>query len=145
MSRLTQRVTAVWTTVKCPRCGAQIDPDTLTTAELAANIPEQPEGKRWSFVWTPPRGDFCPDCDFPMSKYFGRLKWIRTLSVGVAAIILFVTLQIIGSMARFGEAYTVTMQVLVLAAGAVALVGMAGVIVGGKHKTVRASDFSKPG
>jgi hypothetical protein len=144
MSRLTQRVTAVWTTVKCPRCGTQIDPEKLAAAAADATPPEG-DGKRWSFVWTPPRGDFCPECEFPMSKYFGRLRWIRTLGIGAAMVIMFVTLQIIGSLLRIGEAYTITMQVLVLIGGIISIVGIIGIVVGGKHVTVRASDWSKPG
>ena len=144
MTRLTERMTAVWSTVKCPRCGTEIDPNKLASESESATPPEG-DGKRWSFVWTPPRGDFCPECEFPMSKYFGRLKWIRTLAVGVGIVLVFLILQIIGAVGRFGEAYTVTMQIAVLLGGLIAIVGMIGVVIGGKHDTVRASDWSRPG
>jgi len=80
-----------------------------------------------------------------MSKYFGRLKWIRTFGIGIVTVLVFVTLQIIGSVARIGEAFTVTMQILVGIGGVVSIIGIIGIIVGGKHETVRAADWSKPG
>lgn len=144
MSRLTQRVTAVWSTVKCPRCGARVDPNNLGSGDQSAQPPADSE-KRWSFVWTPPRGDFCPECEFPMSKYFGRIKWIRTFGVGIVMVLLFVTMQIIGSVARIGEAFTVTMQILVALGGIISIIGIVGIIVGGKRAAVRAADWSKPG
>ena len=116
MTRFTQSLNAAWSTVKCPRCGTKVDPAELAKADAeaanaAADNAADPDGKRWSFLWTPPRGDFCPECEFPLSKYFGRIKWIRTLIVGVGIVILAVTVQIVGSVARLGEGFLQTRPV----------------------------------
>jgi hypothetical protein len=122
-------------TVKCPRCGAVAEP--VFSDETA--VPETADrgSERWSFVWTAPRGDFCPECDFPLSKYVGRLKWVRTMSVGVAIVVVGFLLQIIGVLRVAGSAYVRVMQAIVLTGAIVFVIGAVGVIVGGKHGRVR--------
>jgi hypothetical protein len=93
--------------------------------------------QRWSFLWSPPRGDFCPECEFPLSKYFGRLKWIRTMVVGVAIVLAALFLQIVGSVGRFGHTYIEIMRIVVIVGAIVAAVGIVGVLIGGRHGRVR--------
>lgn len=88
---------------------------------------------RWSFLWLAPRGDFCPHCDFPLSKYFGRLKWIRTFVVGVAVVVLAFAGEIIGHIGRLGTTYFWIMRNAVRLGALVAAVGFTGVIVGGRR------------
>jgi len=139
MTRLTQRMSAMWTSVKCPRCRTLVQPERLTAGEGTAAVPAD-DGKRWSFLWRPPRGDFCPDCGFPLSKYFGRLKWIRTVTIGLAIALVFLALQILGFRGFRSPTYMRVMRGGVLLGVVVALVGMVGIVIGGKRGPVRASD-----
>ncbi|MCH7717619.1 MAG: hypothetical protein IH876_15945 [Gemmatimonadetes bacterium] len=134
MTRLSQRVSAMWTTVKCPKC------DTLVPVQKPSEVtappqPSQGDGKRWSFIWLMPRGDFCPECDFPLSKYFGRLKWIRTVMVGVSIVLVALVLQVIGAIGQFGAAYLGVMRDVIRAGVLVFGVGAVGVVVGGRRKS----------
>lgn len=136
MNRLSQRISTVWSLVKCPRCGTLVQPQ----PELSGIDPQNPgvdQNKRWSFLWTLPRGDFCPECEFPLSKYFGRLKWIRTMMVGVAIVLLALVLQLIGVGLTLGMPYVRFMRGTILVGAAVVAVGLLGVLIGGRHKAVR--------
>ena len=135
MGRLSQRVSRVWSTVKCPGCGTLVARDLIV--EAAPPPPTGGDGKRWSFIWTAPRGDFCPECDFPLSKYFGRLKWIRALAVGVATVLLALAGEVVGQFGRFGATYFWIMRNAVRIGALVAGVGIVGVVVGGRHGRVR--------
>jgi hypothetical protein len=109
------------------------------TAEGEPGAPPDDQ-KRWSFLWVAPRGDICPDCDFPLSKYLGRLKWIRIMTVGVTIVVIGLLLQVIGSIGQLGDAYVGVMRRVILAGAAIFAVGFVGVIIGGRHKTLRVSD-----
>jgi hypothetical protein len=94
MTRLTQRLSTMFSAVKCPRCGMLVQPDSLPAPEGPPDSPGPAnDEKRWSFLWVAPRGDVCPECEFPLSKYFGRLKWIRTAGVGVSIVIVSLVFQ----------------------------------------------------
>ena len=134
--RVSQRVSAMWSTVKCPRCEAVV-PVPKAIPEDAPESQPRVAGKRWSFIWTAPRGDFCPECDFPLSKYFGRLKWIRTVMVGVSIVLLAFVLQVVGFIGQFGDGYLQTMRNLIRAGTVVFAVGFVGVVVGGKRGPFR--------
>jgi len=137
MSRLTQRISTMWSAVKCPRCGKVVQPGALVPEDGST---PPPDDARWSFLWTPPRGDVCPECEFPLSKYFGRLKWIRTFVIGVAIVILSVALQLIGLGIRPRTRFVQFTMIGVLIGAAVTVVGALGIIIGGKHTTVHVSD-----
>lgn len=141
MSRLSQRISAVWSSVRCPRCNALVDPAALLRAD-----PRPAEGsandKRWSFIWVQPRGDFCPECEFPLSKYFGRLKWIRTLMVGVAILVVFFVAQFVVVIRNMGTPLVRVMQVGVFTGALIAGVGIVGTIVGGRHGRISAAEWS---
>ena len=140
MTRLTQRLSTMFSAVKCPRCGMLVQPDTISSPE---DPPDLPGGggdeKRWSFLWVAPRGDVCPECEFPLSKYFGRLKWIRTAAVGVFIVMVSLLFQIIGSIGQLGTAFVRIWQTTILFGAVVAAIGIVGVVVGGRHRTVRVS------
>jgi len=137
MPRLTQRVSTMWSMVKCPRCGMLVQPDDLTAPQGSPDSPGGDE-KRWSFLWVAPRGDVCPECEFPLSKYFGRIKWIRTAMVGLAIVVLALVLQIGGVLVNAEPPYIHTMQVAILGGAIITAVGIVGVLIGGRHGTVRA-------
>ncbi len=131
MARMTQRISAMWSAVKCPKCGMLVEPESLT---LGGAVPTAQEGdnKRWSFLWLEPRGEICPECEFPLSKYFGRLKWIRTMMVGTAVVIVALILQVVGVIGRFGGLIAI-MKGAILFGAALASIGLVGVVVGGRH------------
>ncbi len=138
MARLSQSISGMWSAVKCPGCGSQVQPrEPIVRGGSRAAKPE--DEKRWSFLWAAPRGDFCPECDFPLSKYFGRLKWIRTLMVGVGISLMALILQLIGAIGLFGFAYVRIMRSIVLFGAVVACVGATGVLIGGRHGRVSVS------
>ena len=137
MGRLSDQAKAAWSTVKCPGCSTRVDPKKLVFEDTTPT-PAGSNGKRWSFLWSVPRGDFCPNCDFPLSRYFGRLKWIRTLMVGLAVVLVSLAAQMVGNIAGFSN-YEITRNAIRIGA-AVSGVGIIGIIVGGRHGTVRISD-----
>ena len=136
MNRLSQSISTAWYGVKCPRCGVVVKPTGVQVAD-APSTPFGDDEKRWSFLWRLPRGDFCPECDFPLSKYFGRRKWIRTFMVGVAIAVAALILQFVGAIGLFGFAYIRIMRNTILVGAAVAAVGLVGIIIGGRHGRVR--------
>ncbi|NIN09974.1 MAG: hypothetical protein GTN62_01025 [Gemmatimonadales bacterium] len=133
MKRLSDRISAAISGVKCPGCGERVVPTLVSSGDTAAST----AGKRWSFIWLPPRGEVCPKCDFPLARYAGRRKWIWLFLAGpvllAVAMLLFVS-SLIGNLPGwFGWLPRVT-----AAAGLVAfLVGFVGLIVGGRHGPVR--------
>ena len=131
MSRLTQSISAMWSTVKCPRCGKSVHPDQIALAGVSAT-PGASE-KRWSLLWLPPRGDVCPECDFPISKYIGRLKWIRLMMVSVLIVLVALFLQMIALVAQVDAVYIAVLKRTVLAGAGLFVVGSAGVILGRRH------------
>ena len=138
MTRLSQSISGMWSAVKCPRCGNLVQP--MRSSIVDARPTQAPEDdKRWSFLWAAPRGDFCPECDFPLSKYFGRLKWIRIVMVGVTISIVALLLQLVGAIGLFGFTYIRIMRSIVLFGAIVACVGAVGVLIGGRHGRVRVS------
>lgn len=140
MTRLTQRLSTMFSAVKCPRCGMLVQPDSLPAPEGPPDSPGPAnDEKRWSFLWVAPRGDVCPECEFPLSKYFGRLKWIRTAGVGVSIVIVSLVFQIVGSIGQLGTAFVRIWQTTIIFGAIVAAIGIIGVLVGGRHRTVRVS------
>ena len=136
--RVSHRVSAMWSTVKCPKCETRVPVGaalgTGRPSQQAANVDAEAEsGTRWSFIWTPPRGDFCPECDFPLSKYFGRLKWIRTMMVGVAIVILAFIAQVIGAVGPDGPTFLPMMRQVMRVGAVVFGIGVVGIIIPGKH------------
>ncbi len=140
MTRLTQRLSTMFSAVKCPRCGMVVQPDSIPAPQDPSSAPVAGgDEKRWSFLWVAPRGDVCPECEFPLSKYFGRLKWIRTAAFGVLIVMVSLLLQIVGSIGQLGTAFVRIWQMTIIVGAVIAAVGIVGVIVGGRHRTVRVS------
>lgn len=135
MSRLSQRISSVWTAVKCPKCGMLVAPTSQPAGD--GKPAGDAQGKRWSFLWVEPRGDFCPECEFPLSKYFGRLKWIRTAMIGVAVVLAALVLQLLGIVLILGPRYNTVMKSALLVGAAATVIGVAGVVIGGRHAAPR--------
>ncbi len=136
--RVSQRVSAMWSTVKCPKCETRVPVGaalgTGRPSQQAANVDAEAEsGTRWSFIWTPPRGDFCPECDFPLSKFFGRLKWILTMMVGVAIVISAFIAQVIGAVGPDGPTFLPMMRQVMRVGVVVFGIGVVGIIIPGRH------------
>lgn len=128
MPQIGERISAVMSEVKCPGCKKHVTP-TLpdTTTEPTT------EGKRWSFVWRPPTGEVCPECDFPLARYVRRLRWIRIFRLGVALLTISFLVYFFTRNAEAGT-WLRSAVLAVAGAGLVAfLVGVVGLIVGGRR------------
>lgn len=127
MNRISARISAAMTSLRCPGCGKIVQP-----VQPAAAAPPPAEGKRWSFVWRPPSGVVCPECSFPLGRYARRLKWIRLFSAGVALLTIGFLLYILGRVTNV-PAWVPPLQQGTVVVGAVAfLIGLLGLIVGGR-------------
>jgi hypothetical protein len=131
MNRISRRISDALTGIRCPGCRKFVQP-TLIPVQGEAPDAEQ-TGPRWSFVWRPPSGEVCPECQFPLARYARRVKWIRTFQLGVVLLTISVLLYLVG---RFGESPTWvvwTYRVCGSLGGLAFLVGLVGLVVGGKH------------
>lgn len=138
MARLSKRVSKMLTTVTCPRCGTVVDPNNVVTE------PGTP-GERRSYLWSSPRGDFCPNCDFPLSKYFGRIQWIRAMAAGVLLVLIAFVCELVGALIRFPEWYYTVMRNLIRLGAIVTAVGAVGVLIGRRHAGVSAIEEAQRG
>jgi hypothetical protein len=90
-------------------------------------------GKRWSFVWRPPSGEVCPECSFPLARYARRAKWVRLFIGGIVLMTVSLLLVVLGMLSGFGPGLSVLVR-LAVGAGLLALVvGLIGIIIGGRH------------
>lgn len=131
MNRISSRINAAISTVKCPGCGKYVvatEPD-----ETEPSTAERPLGKRWSFVWRPPSGVICPECSFPLERYARRAKWVRLFIGGIVLMTVSLLLVVLGMLSGFGPGLSVFVR-LAVGAGLLALVvGLIGIIIGGRH------------
>ena len=130
MNRISTRISAALSGVKCPGCGNFVVP-TMPADDTMVSKP----GERFSFVWRPPSGAVCPRCGFPLARFAKRVKWIRLFGLGLVLMgIAAVLLVLLG-----GEIDLVWVPVLarvLLSLGAIAVVvGLAGLIIGGRRAT----------
>ncbi|MDH5804027.1 MAG: hypothetical protein OEZ54_02505 [Gemmatimonadota bacterium] len=138
MGRISERISATISTVKCPGCKKWVSPVNVpgTSKDNEEKAPE--EDKRWSFIWLPPRGEVCPVCQFPLERYRYRAKWVAVFLSGVALLTIagaFYTLTIIGSM---GEGAVRTIADGAAVTGGVGIfIGISGLTIGGKHGVKR--------
>ena len=132
-NRLSQTISTAWSTVKCPRCGKHVRPNQLVAASGMPVPMEGGDQKRWSLLWLPPRGDVCPDCDFPISKYMGRIKWIRLMMVSVLVVLVALLLQMMALVAQIDALYIAVLKRVILVGAVLFAVGLVGVIVGRRH------------
>lgn len=131
MARLSDRISSALSSIRCPGCGKFVVPTYATGAESPPATAT--EGKRWSFAWRPPRGLFCPECQFPLSRYQKRVKWVRLFLAGVVFLTLALLLWMVD---LFGSGGGVPPWVLPSAlgiGGVTFVVGLIGLIVGGRH------------
>ena len=136
MARLSERISTAVSTVECPGCGKRVSPVVMAppsgpNAAAPTSAARGPED-RWSFIWTPPSGNVCPECFFPLDRYVRRLKWVRTLQAGLVLLVAAVMLLVLSLVDRTA-AWAGTAARIVAAPGAVALVlGLAGIVIGGR-------------
>lgn len=132
MARVSERISAVITGVKCPGCGGFVTP-TLKDADAAPETGETGPGKRWSFVWRPPSGEVCPECGFPLARFARRLKWMWSFRFGVLSLIASFVLLLVRRFGATGEGVTWAIRVLGGFGLLAVLIGIVGLIVGGRH------------
>jgi hypothetical protein len=130
--RVSEAVTAALATVRCPGCGNFVVP-TIAPAEDGTDNAED-TGERWSYIWLPPRGEICPDCDFPLERYLHRRKWIWLFLAGVS--VATVSLFLLGLAGIGGTRGGPLWQVAIVGTGTglvFLLVGAVGIVIGGRH------------
>jgi len=131
MNRISTRISGALMGVRCPGCGKFVQPTLIPVQDAAPGA--DPSGPRWSFVWRPPSGEVCPECQFPLARYARRVKWIRTFQLGVVLLTVSALLFMVGRFAEAPNWMTWTYRISG-GLGAVAfLVGLTGLVVGGKR------------
>jgi len=131
VARLSERISAVMTGVRCPGCGAFVTPTMPANGEAAEGVPTGP-GKRWSFVWRPPSGEVCPECAFPLARFARRLKWMWTFRTGVVLLVVAFALLLVKRYAGDSGGLAWALRILGGAGVAAVAVGVVGLIVGGR-------------
>ncbi len=131
MTRLSQRISAAITGVKCPGCGGFVTP-TLKVPEGPNEAEMATSGKRWSFVWRPPSGEVCPECGFPLARFARRLKWMWMFRVGVLSLVAAFVLLLVKRYGGVENALNWPLRVLGSLGLLALVVGVVGLIVGGR-------------
>lgn len=134
MNRISTAINAALAGVRCPGCGNHVVP-TVPAGDAAASKP----GERFSFVWRPPSGEVCPQCGFPLARFAKRAKWIRLFGLGVVMVgIAVVLLVLLGG--EIDLTWVPLLARVLLSLGGLAIVvGLVGLIVGGR-RTVATED-----
>ena len=138
MNRISTRISNAISGVKCPACEKHVTP-TFAPSEPGADSQEQVEG-RWSFVWRPPSGEVCPECNFPLARFAKRAKWMRLLGAGVAMLTISFLLHVLGKVTTFPEWYPWVPGTLAILGLVAFLPGLVGLGVGGR----RGADVDTP-
>lgn len=130
MNRISTAISSALAGVRCPGCGNHVVP-TMPAGDATASKP----GERYSFVWRPPSGAVCPQCGFPLARFAKRAKWIRLFGLGVVTVGIAVVLLVL-----LGGEIDLTWvpllaRVLLSLGGLAIIVGLAGLIVGGRRTT----------
>ncbi len=133
MSPIGARISAAVAGVKCPGCNQYVVPTFAAPVSTTAEEQSVP-GKRWSFVWREPTGKVCPKCSFPLDRYAKRVKWMRLFGAGVVLATISLLTYV---MERFTDlpAWFTWLRLVGLTIGGVALlVGLLGLVVGGRSE-----------
>jgi hypothetical protein len=135
MNRISERISATVSSVKCPGCEKRVLP-TFAAPEAPPETGGEESGQpRWSFIWRPPSGEVCPECGFPLQRYARRVKWIRLFSAGIVLLTLGVLLAVLGTISEPSR-WVGTVRNGLLGVGLVAfLVGLVGVVLGGRSSS----------
>jgi hypothetical protein len=132
MNRISERISAAITGVRCPGCGKFVTP-TFSAGDGSPDQTPMEGGKRWSFVWRPPSGKVCPECSFPLARFARRLKWMWTFRVGVVLLVAAFALLLVRRYGGPGVGLVWPLRILAGGGLAAVVVGVVGLIVGGRH------------
>ena len=133
MNRISTRISEAMSGVKCPACEKHVTPK-FVAAETGADDPPAVDG-RWSFVWRPPSGEVCPECNFPLARYAKRAKWMRLFGAGVAVLTISFLLHVLGKMTTFPAWYGWIPRTLATIGLVAFVIGLIGLVVGGRRGT----------
>ena len=133
MNRISTRISNAMSGVTCPACEKHVTPIFVASEEGEADQ-GQVDG-RWSFVWRPPSGEVCPECNFPLARYARRAKWMRLFGAGVAVLTLSFLLHVLGKMTTLPGWYGWIPRTLALIGLVAFFVGLIGLVVGGRRGT----------
>jgi len=140
MNRISTRISEAMSGVKCPACEKHVTPKHV---EPEAGADDQPEvDGRWSFVWRPPSGEVCPECNFPLARFAKRAKWMRLFGAGVAVLTISFLLHVLGKVTTFPQWSAWVIRTLALLGLVAFLVGLVGLVVGGRRNA--GADSSPP-
>jgi len=131
MTRISERISAAVTGVKCPGCNGFVTP-TFKAPEEPSEAEMSAPGKRWSFVWRPPSGEVCPECGFPLARFARRLKWMWMFRAGVLSFVVAFVLLLVKRYGGVESALNLPLRALGLFGLLALVVGVVGLIVGGR-------------
>lgn len=133
MNRIGDRISAVFAGVKCPGCNQYVVP-TFAAAGDTTSAEQSVPGKRWSFVWREPSGKVCPKCSFPLDRYAKRVKWMRLFAAGVVLLTISLLTYIMERFTDVPAWFAWVRQIAVALGGLAFLVGLIGLVVGGRSE-----------
>lgn len=131
MNRISTRISEAMSGVKCPACEKHVTPK-FVAPEPGADDQPQVDG-RWSYVWLPPSGEVCPECNFPLARYAKRAKWMRLFGAGVAVLTVAFLLHVLGKMITVPAWYSLVPRTMALLGLGAFFVGLVGLVVGGRR------------
>ena len=133
MNRVSARISAAVIGVKCPGCQQHVVPTFAVTADSTAEEQTVP-GKRWSFVWREPSGKVCPKCSFPLDRYAKRVKWMRLPATGVVLLTVSLLTYVMERFSGLPTWFYWVQRTGVALGGLAFLIGLVGLIVGGRSE-----------
>jgi hypothetical protein len=133
MNRIGDRISAVVAGVRCPGCNQYVVP-TFAAASDTTSAEQSVPGKRWSFVWREPSGKVCPKCSFPLERYAKRVKWMRLFAAGVVLLTISLLTYIMERFTEFPAWLAWGRQAGFALGGLTFLVGLLGLVVGGRSE-----------
>ena len=80
-----------------------------------------------------PTGETCPDCNFPVSHYVIRKRWLRWAFTGMAALVVWVVLVAIVSLSDLRGWVGWSLRIMGAAGMFALFVGLVGLVFGHPH------------
>lgn len=132
-SQIGDRINTAFSHVVCPGCSKNVEPTVVASDDDGSDTHEDPNGERWSFIWRPPRGEVCPECSFPISRFAYRRKWIKLLMTGIVILTISALLFIVAMMSDFPGWLGWLVRVSFTAGIVTVVAGIVGIVIGGRH------------
>ena len=131
MNRISTRISTAVAGVKCPGCTQYVMPTFAVPSDETGGEQSIP-GKRWSFVWREPSGRVCPKCSFPLERYAKRVNWMKLFATGVVLLTISFLTYVMGRFTDLPAWFPWLVRAGAALGGVAFLVGLAGLVVGGR-------------